>query len=79
MGYKLHYFLRDTALFILAVLAGSTFPDLDHVFPPFYHSWGHVVYFPIILLGGFLLGVALAYLCRLCWIRVLIKLFRMRN
>ena len=51
MGYRpgLRRKVLIAALFVGAIVAGSTLPDLDHLAPG-YRSWGHNYWVPLVIL-----------------------------
>ena len=55
--------VRNIALFVLPVIAGATFPDIDHLFEGQARTWGHDWHYPCFILAI----VAIAYIGR--WIK----------
>jgi protein-S-isoprenylcysteine O-methyltransferase Ste14 len=42
--------VRNFTFFVGAVVVGSTMPDIDHLFPPYKRTWGHLWFVPCVIL-----------------------------
>ena len=59
--------MRTLAFLVGAVVAGSTLPDIDHLFPPYQRTFGHIAAVPVAILSC----LALSSVCRYAWAWVL--------